>query len=156
MTENKYQVVWNDGGPFGAGEGEWDILRPDGTKLAFIQAHRVSEATAICNELNSLYDKINSKIVRADAIIANYGFPKELGQKLAQQLVSVNWNKTIIDISRISSAVLISAFFHGFYDLLKEELTNDDYQAALNVKWITQFEWQQDSIQAWIKYWIVT
>lgn len=111
----------------------------------------LQEAKSLVEELESEIDSlVRPNIVKVNELISNSGFPGELGRQLAEKLISINWNITTLDVNRMRPEILVCNFYIEFYKTLREHLTNDDFEASKRAKWITEFDFQQRSIESWI------
>ncbi|MEZ4297741.1 MAG: hypothetical protein R3B70_22480 [Polyangiaceae bacterium] len=92
-----------------------------------------------------------AKDINANAICGT-GFPTDEGTRLADNLLSqvnLDWSDVTIDVQKLPSGLLISAFFNGFlqriYDTQPELL-----EKARSVRWILKFAFQRENVSRWM------
>ena len=78
-------------------------------------------------------------------------FPPKEGERLADALIAqcVIADDLTIKLEGCPPALLISAFFNGFLQRIFEQ-NSSKFGAAKKVKWVAEFEFQNDNIRKWV------
>lgn len=95
-----------------------------------------------------------NKTITIDAreYICRRHFPIEEGVVLANTILAnrSSWPNIRINLSRVPPALLISSFFDSILSHLSYELSEEAFDKIDEIKWITLYDYQYDSILKYI------
>lgn len=84
--------------------------------------------------------------------ICGKGFPTDEGMHLADTLLerpNVDWSDLTVDVQKLPSGLLISAFFNGFLQRIYDK-RSELLEKARATKWILLFPFQRENVSRWM------